>query len=275
MDLYRILVMSSILVLSDYIIRNGDLNHNAISITLKDNVHYQLCLNDANGYNLDQILAKEQISYQPQLIYKRDQILYYFTLQKRQQVKEEKAAYFSYKKSIGGATIIYKSDDHTLQLVRDICNTAGYHISCINEKDNSTELELVTRWLLSTANDDHNNLIGGHSKYQTKLAIDYPQFASYRDISFLYHLALIPAKNRFIKLHRWYINDLNIRWDYQSLPMNKNIIYCYARAFDRKYNLTFTTTIRTDQTSTNVFYLVKTAAAATKKFKPKTTAISY
>ena len=126
MDLYRILVMSSILVLSDYIIRNGDLNHNAISITLKDNVHYQLCLNDANGYNLDQILAKEQISYQPQLTINVIKFyIIYFT--KRQQVKEEKLLIF-HKKSIGGATIIYKSDDHTLQLVRDICNTAYYHM---------------------------------------------------------------------------------------------------------------------------------------------------
>lgn len=131
-------------------------------------------------------------------------------------------AFWAFPNSMSSVTAVFQANDGALQFLRAVCQYAGWVVEpSLNYRGLETKAEAETRWMLSSA--DH--ALVEHESHVTPLARLAPEFALYRDLAFLFHLALVPWDNglRVLPLGSWQGRDLRIRWQIQ--PVRRDHIF--------------------------------------------------
>ena len=175
-------------------------------------------------------LTSQQECYDPAIAITRGRVLEYFSDLER----VVKRKIFAYPNSAHHQTAQYSSDDPTLQWTRDVCAAAGYVIDKRGPGGKElSEVESVARWLYT----DEDGLYGiSHAKQLPALAKEHPEFGQFRDVLFLFKLAMVPMRTtcRVVAAQRWREQDARMYWSWQGMPMSNGMVFVFAKAFDRK-----------------------------------------
>ena len=211
---HRVLALASLVAIADRVLRSQPADTpNPVSATyagLDPDSVYGPSLNNGADVPLAALTASQEC-LDPQVAVARGRVLEYFNDLER----SVKRRLFPYPNSARHQTTQYSSDEPTLQFVRDVCAQAGYVIDRRGWGGKElSEVEAVTQWLYT----DEDGLYGvSHAKQLPVLAREHPEFGQYRELLWLFKLAMVPARTtcRVVAVKRWREQDARMYWSYQ------------------------------------------------------------